>query len=70
VLILSLGVYFILFVQLRSAFTPLRLILTILSSVAFALALLSIIFYYLLNTPVVSLAPLFVIVTELGVSID
>ena len=58
VLILALGVYAILFVQLRSVFTPLRLIFTILCSVAFALALLSIAFYYLLQTPVVSLAPL------------
>ncbi len=70
VLILSLGVYFILFAQLRSVFTPARLIFTILCSVAFALALLSITFYYLLQTPVVSLAPLFVIVTMLGVGID
>jgi RND superfamily putative drug exporter len=70
VLILSLGVFFILFAQLRSVFTPLRLIFTILCSVAFALALLSIGFYYLLQTPVVSLAPLFVIVTMLGVGID
>ncbi|HVB12734.1 MAG TPA: MMPL family transporter [Nitrososphaerales archaeon] len=69
-LILSLGVYFILFAQLRSLFTPLRLIFTILCSVAFALALLSIAFYYLLQTPVVSLAPLFVVVTMLGVGID
>jgi len=69
-LILGLGVFFILFVQLRSVFTPLRLIFTILCSVAFALALLSVAFYYLLQTPVVSLAPLFVIVTMLGVGID
>ena len=70
VLILALGVFFILFAQLRSVFTPIRLIFTILCSVAFALALLSIAFYYLLQTPVVSLAPLFVVVTMLGVGID
>jgi RND superfamily putative drug exporter len=70
VLILSLGVFFILFAQLRSVFTPIRLIFTILCSVAFALALLSVAFYYLLQTPVVSLAPLFVVVTMLGVGID
>ncbi len=69
-LILSLGVYFILFVQLRSVFTPMRLIFTILCSVSFALGLLSIAFFYLLNTPIVSLAPLFVIVTMLGVGVD
>ena len=65
-----MGCIFILFAQLRSVFTPVRLIFTILCSVAFALALLSIAFYYLLQTPVVSLAPLFVIVTMLGVGID
>ncbi len=69
-LILALGVYFILFAQLRSVFTPLRLIFTILCSAAFALALLAIIFYYALQTPIVSLSPLFVIVTMLGVGID
>ncbi len=69
-LILAVGVYFILFLQLRSIFTPLRLIFTILCSVAFALALLSLSFYYALGIPIVGLAPLFVIVTMLGVGID
>ena len=70
VLILAIGVFFILFAQLRSIFTPVRLIFTILCSVAFALGLLSILFYYVLQTPVVSLAPLFVVVTMLGVGVD
>ncbi len=69
-LILALGVYFILLAQLRSVFTPLRLVFTILCSVAFALAVLAISFYYVMNVPVVSLAPLFVVVTMLGVGID
>ena len=68
--VLSLGVFFILFAQLRSLFTPVRLIFTILCSVSFALALLCSTFYYLLKTPIVDLAPLFVIVTMLGVGID
>ncbi|GEM_PF-4581800 len=70
VLILAVGVFFILFAQLRSIFTPVRLIFTILCSVSFALGLLSILFYYVLQTPVVSLAPLFVVVTMLGVGVD
>ena len=70
VLILAVGVFLILFVQLRSVFTPLRLIFTLLCSVAFALAMLSILFYYLLQTPVVIFAPLFVVVTMLGVGVD
>jgi putative drug exporter of the RND superfamily len=70
VLILAAGVFLILFVQLRSVFTPLRLIYTLLCSVAFALATLSILFYYLLETPIVIFAPLFVVVTMLGVGVD
>ena len=70
VLILAVGVFMILFVQLRSVFTPLRLIYTLLCSVAFALATLSILFYYLLQTPIVIFAPLFVVVTMLGVGVD
>jgi len=70
VLILAAAVYVILFFQLRSAFTPIRLIVTILCSVVFSLALVSIIFFYGLNLPILDFAPLFVVVTMLGVGID
>ena len=70
VAILAAAVYIILFIQLRSAFTPIRLIATILCSVVFALALISIIFYGILNLPILDFAPLFVVVTMLGVGID
>jgi RND superfamily putative drug exporter len=70
VAILGAAVYVILFVQLRSAFTPVRLIVTILCSVVFSLALISLIFYGLLNLPILNFAPLFVVVTMLGVGID
>lgn len=70
VIILSIAVYIILFLQLRSAFTPLRLVFTILCSVTFALALLAAIFYYVINLPILDFAPLFVVVTMLGVGID
>ncbi len=70
VAILAAAVYAILFVQLRSAFTPIRLIVTILCSVVFSLALISLIFYGLLNLPILNFAPLFVVVTMLGVGID
>jgi putative drug exporter of the RND superfamily len=69
-IILAAAVYVILFLQLRSAFTPLRLVFTILCSVAFALAILSIAFYHILNLPIFDFAPLFVVVTMLGVGID
>ena len=70
VLILAAAVYIILFFQLRSAFTPIRLIFTILCSVVFSLAILSAIFYHGLNLPILDFAPLFVVVTMLGVGID
>ena len=69
-IILAAAVYIILFLQLRSAFTPLRLVFTILCSVAFSLAILSVIFYDVLNLPIFDFAPLFVVVTMLGVGID
>ncbi len=70
VIILAAAVYVILFIQLRSAFTPLRLIFTILCSVVFSLAILSFAFYDLLGLPILDFAPLFVIVTMLGVGVD
>jgi RND superfamily putative drug exporter len=70
VVILAAAVYIILFVQLRSAFTPIRLIITILCSVIFALAITSITFYFILNLPILDFTPLFVVVTMLGVGID
>jgi len=70
VIILSIAVYVILFFQLRSAFTPVRLIITILCSVVFSLAIISLVFYVGLNFPIMNFAPLFVVVTMLGVGID
>jgi RND superfamily putative drug exporter len=70
VAILSAAVYVILFFQLRSAFTPIRLIITILCSVVFSLAIISALFYFSLNLPILDFAPLFVVVTMLGVGID
>jgi len=69
-IILCVAVYIILFIQLRSAFTPLRLVFTILCSVAFSMSLLAIVFNYMLNLPILDFIPLFVIVTMLGVGID
>ncbi|MGO8807207.1 MAG: MMPL family transporter [Candidatus Bathyarchaeia archaeon] len=70
VVILAAAVYLILFFQLKSAFTPIRLIVTILCSVVFSLAIVSFVFYYMLNLPILDFAPLFVVVTMLGVGID
>ena len=43
---------------------------TILCSVVFSLAIVSAIFFYALNLPILDFAPLFVVVTMLGVGID
>jgi putative drug exporter of the RND superfamily len=69
-IILSVAVYMILFFQLKSAFTPLRLIVTILCSVVLSLAIVSLIFFTGLNLPILNYAPLFAVVTMLGVGID
>jgi putative drug exporter of the RND superfamily len=70
IIILAAAVFVILLIQLRSVFTPLRLVFTILCSVAFSLSLLSLVFYYALSLPIFDFAPLFVVVTMLGVGID
>ncbi len=70
VVILAAAVYVILFFQLKSAFTPVRLIVTILCSVVMSLAIISFVFYYTMNLPILDFAPLFVVVTMLGVGID
>ncbi len=70
IVMLVIAVYVLLFVQLRSAFTPLRLIYTILVSVTVALAVTYLLFYHLLTLPILNFVPLFVVVTMLGVGID
>ncbi|MGP8125840.1 MAG: MMPL family transporter [Nitrososphaerales archaeon] len=70
ILVLAAAVYVILLIQLRSVFTPIRLVLTILSSVAFSLAALALVYFYAQGLPILNFAPLFVVVTMLGVGID
>ncbi len=70
VVVLAAAIYVILFIQLRSAFTPVRLVLTILCSVVFSSALLALVFFYVQGLPILDFAPLFVVVTMLGVGID
>jgi RND superfamily putative drug exporter len=70
VIILAAAVYFILFFQLRSLFLPFQLVFTILSAAVFALAFLSIIYFHLLQSPILNFSSLFVVVTMLGVGTD
>ncbi len=68
--VLGAAVYVILLIQLRSVFTPIRLVFTILCSVAFSLAALALVYFYAQGLPILDFAPLFVVVTMLGVGID
>jgi putative drug exporter of the RND superfamily len=70
IVVLAAAVYVILLIQLRSVFTPIRLIFTILCSVAFSMALLVLFYFYAQGLPILDFAPLFVVVTMLGVGID
>jgi putative drug exporter of the RND superfamily len=70
IVVLAAAVYVILLIQLRSVFTPVRLIFTILCSVAFSMALLVVVYSYAQGLPILDFAPLFVVVTMLGVGID
>ena len=70
IVVLAAAVYVILLIQLRSVFTPIRLIFTILCSVAFSMALLVVFYFYAQGLPILDFAPLFVVVTMLGVGID
>jgi RND superfamily putative drug exporter len=70
IIVLVAAIFFVLLLQLRSVFTPLRLIATILSSVTWTLALVWIIFYDLSGLSIYIFAPLFLVTTMLGVGMD
>jgi RND superfamily putative drug exporter len=70
IIILAVAIYIILFFQLRSAFMPFQLVFTILCAVVFALALLSILYFHILQLPILNFSMLFVVVTMLGVGTD
>lgn len=70
ILVLVGAIYVVLLLQLRSAFTPLRLIATILSAVSWSLLFVWVIFYRLSGYSVFVFAPLFLVTTMLGVGTD
>jgi RND superfamily putative drug exporter len=70
ILVLIAAIFTVLFLQLKSVFTPLRLIATILSSVAWTLALVWLIFYHFSGLSIYVFAPLFLVTTMLGVGMD
>ncbi len=68
--ILAITIFIILFIQLFSVLTPIRLIIMVMAVVTMSLALSYIIFYYTLHLPVIIFMPLFVFITLLAVGLD
>lgn len=68
--IIVITVAIILFIQLSSIFTPIRLILMVLSMVIFSLVITYIYFFYILSLPIIIFLPMFVFVTLLAVGLD
>ncbi len=71
-LILSLGsmIFVVLFIILLSLYTPLRLVLLIISNVIAANGLTLLIFHYILSLPFISIAQVFLITSIMGVGVD
>ncbi len=68
--VLAISIFAILFIQLGSAFTPIRLILMVMAAAAVSLALTFILFFYLFSTYLIVFLPMFVFVTLLAVGVD
>ncbi len=60
----------LLFLQLISVLIPFRLVSTILASVAWSLALLYVVYVLIFGLPIINAAPLFLLVTMLGIGVD
>ncbi len=68
--ILAIAIFAVLFVQLSSLFTPIRLILMVLASVIISLALTYLAVHYYANLPVLIFLPMFTVITLLAVGLD
>ncbi len=68
--VLALAILAVLSLQLSSLFTPVRLILMVLSSVVISLAVTYIALYYVLHFPLVIFLPMFTVITLLAVGLD
>jgi RND superfamily putative drug exporter len=67
---LIIVIIILLFLQLISILIPFRLVLTILSSIAWSLALLYLVYNLAFNLPLINAVPIFLAVTMLGVGVD
>ncbi|HLH85822.1 MAG TPA: MMPL family transporter, partial [Thermoplasmataceae archaeon] len=68
--ILCAAIFVVLFIQLTSLFTPLRLIAMVLASVVISLALSYIALHYYGGLPVLIFLPMFTVITLLAVGLD
>ncbi len=68
--LLIASIFVVLFIQIYSLFTPLRLISMVLLAVVIALAISYVILHYILSLPILIFVPIFVIITLLAVGLD
>ena len=68
--ILAIAIFAVLFIQLYSFFTPLRLILMVLLAVTIALAITYIVIFDILGESLIIFLPIFVVITLLAVGLD
>lgn len=68
--VLAIAIFVVLFIQLSSLFTPVRLILMVLASVIISLALTYLAVHYFGGLPVLIFLPMFTVITLLAVGLD
>ena len=68
--VLCLAIFVVLLIQLGSVFTPIRLIIMVLASVAISLSLAYIALYYVFGMPIIIFLPMFTVITLLAVGLD
>ena len=68
--ILAIAIFIVLFIQLSSLFTPLRLILMVLASVIISLSLTYIVLHTFASLPILIFLPMFTVITLLAVGLD
>jgi RND superfamily putative drug exporter len=68
--ILSIAIFLVLFIQLGSVFTPIRLIFMVLASVIISLSIAYAFLFYLLHLSILIFLPMFTVITLLAVGLD
>ena len=68
--ILAIAIFLVLFIQLGSVFTPIRLIFMVLASVIISLSIAYVALYYILHLSILIFLPMFTVITLLAVGLD